>query len=144
MASLCPVCTIKWVLIITHHIMARFRWSLKLGLGLSNRQQKLQCNARASSYLKFLTCSFNIFSKVCLPSSHNNINSPGESITCRHAQCTVWAQWTKMSRFSVFFCHGRPYHASAASGVAETTHRCKTQEWQQTLVWLESAVSKYH
>ena len=29
-----------------------------------------------------------------------------------------------------FFCHGRPYHASTASGVAETTHGCKTQEWQ--------------
>ena len=42
-----------------------------------------------------------------------------------------------------FFCHGRPYHASAASGVAETTHGCKKQELQHTLVWLESTISKY-
>ena len=142
MASLCPVCTIKWVLIITH-IMARFRRSLKLGLGLSNRQQKLQCNARLSSLLisSFYLAALISLARYVYFAAITTLTAQERALLADMHNVQYELNEQKCQDLA-FFCHGRPYHASTASGVAETTHGCKTQEWQQTLVWLES-VSKY-
>ena len=143
MASLCPVCTIKWVLIITH-IMARFRRSLRLEFGLSNKQQKLQCNARLSSLLisSFYLAALLSLARYVYFAAITTLTAQERALLADMHNVQYGLNEQKCQDLA-FFCHGRPYHASTASGVAETTHGCKTQEWQQTLVWLESAFSKY-
>ena len=114
-----------------------------MSLGLAT-EQKLQCNARLSSYIS----SFYLADLISLARYDYDYFAAITTLTAQERALLAdmhnvqYELNEQKCQDLAFFCHGRPYHASAASGVAETTHGCKTQEWQQTLVWLES-VSKY-
>ena len=87
----------------------------------------MQCKVIFSSYLKFLSCSFNIFSKVCLLVYTAAITALERALLADMHNVQYELNEQKCQDLA-FFCHWRPYDACAAAGVAETAHGCKTQD----------------
>ena len=114
-----------------HSFMAAwFKRSLRLGLGLSNRQQKLQCNARLSSLLIssfYLAALISLARYVYLAAITTLPAQERALLADLHNVHVQYGLNEQKCQDLAFFCHWRPYDASAA-GVAETTHGCKTQD----------------
>ena len=113
-----------------HSFMAAwFKRSLRLGLGLSNRQQKLQCNARLSSLLisSFYLAALISLARYVYLAAKTSIPAQERALLADMHNVQYELNEQKCQDLA-FFCHWRPYDACAAAGVAETAHGCKTQD----------------
>ena len=104
----------------------------------------MQCKVIFSSCLKFLSClaALIFLARYVYLAAITTLTAQERALLADMHNVQYGLNEQKCQDLA-FFCHGRPYHASTASGVAETTHGCKKQELQHTLVWLESTISKY-
>ena len=104
----------------------------------------MQCKVIFSSCLKFLSClaALIFLARYVYLAAITTLTAQERALLADMHNVQYGLNEQKCQDLA-FFCHRRPYHASAASGVAETTHGCKKQELQHTLVWLESTISKY-